>query len=130
MLENEAIMILKNEKPGCGEKLNFTEEEKCEAYDIAISALEKLRDSREMETKSVLSCPFCGIEVEIQLTDDNGVWQGESYLKNPFNGIGYVITHPSVPCCPIAASGERVGRWIYNSKEAAIKMWNRRVVKY
>lgn len=37
----EAIEILKNEKPGCGEKRIFTEEEKCEAYDIAISAIEK-----------------------------------------------------------------------------------------
>mgnify|MGYP001853384140 CR=1 FL=1 len=130
MLENEAIRILENEKPGCEEKVNFTEEEKCEAYDAAISALKKIHDYREMETKGdLLPCPFCGEKVEIQLTDNNGVWQGKNYLQNPVNGIGYVITHPSVPQCPIAASGERVGRDIYVSKDAAAKMWNRRAGK-
>ncbi|HJB28400.1 MAG TPA: Lar family restriction alleviation protein [Candidatus Blautia faecavium] len=79
-----------------------------------------------MSEIKLLSCPFCGGRAEIQLTDNGGEWKGKDYLKNPVNGIGYVITHPSVPKCPIAASGERVGRWIYESEEAAAKMWNRR----
>lgn len=41
MNNQDAIEILKNERPGCGEKIPYTEEEKCEAYDIAISELEK-----------------------------------------------------------------------------------------
>ena len=36
---SDAIMILENEKPHCGEKMIFTEEHKCEAYDMAIQAL-------------------------------------------------------------------------------------------
>lgn len=41
MDNQRTIEILKNERPGCGEKILYTEEEKCEAYDIAISELEK-----------------------------------------------------------------------------------------
>ena len=37
---SDAIMILENEKPHCGEKMIFTEEHRCEAYDMAIEALE------------------------------------------------------------------------------------------
>lgn len=37
----ETINILMNERPGCGEKIIYTEGERCEAYDIAISAIEK-----------------------------------------------------------------------------------------
>ena len=37
----EAIEIMRNERPGCGEKIIYTESEKCESYDIAIEALEK-----------------------------------------------------------------------------------------
>lgn len=36
-----ARAIMENERPGCGEKVTYTESEKCEAYDIAISAIEK-----------------------------------------------------------------------------------------
>ena len=37
----KAIKILENERPGCGEKITYTEEEKCEAYDVAIHAMRK-----------------------------------------------------------------------------------------
>lgn len=37
----DAIDILKNERPGCGSKITYTEEEKCEAYDVAIHAMRK-----------------------------------------------------------------------------------------
>ncbi len=39
--EEKAIIILKNEQPHCGEKLAFTEEERYEAYNLAIKALEQ-----------------------------------------------------------------------------------------
>lgn len=41
MLYEDAIEILKNERPGCGEKITYTEEEKCEAYNVAIHAMRK-----------------------------------------------------------------------------------------
>lgn len=41
MTIQKAIEILKNERPGCGEKAIYTESERCESYDVAISALEK-----------------------------------------------------------------------------------------
>lgn len=37
----DAIEILKNECPGCGEKITYTEEERYEAYNIAIHAIRK-----------------------------------------------------------------------------------------
>jgi len=36
MSNEEAIMIIENERPHCGKRITFTEEEKCEAYDMAI----------------------------------------------------------------------------------------------
>ena len=50
MTENEALMILENLKPGCGERLVFPEGEICEAIDTAISALQEIRRYREIGT--------------------------------------------------------------------------------
>lgn len=41
MTREEAIIILQNEQPHCGKKLIFTEEEKYEAYNMALKALEQ-----------------------------------------------------------------------------------------
>ena len=41
MTREEAIVVLKNEQPHCGEKALFPEEKKYEAYDLAIKALEQ-----------------------------------------------------------------------------------------
>ena len=41
MTREEAIEILENERPHCGEKAVYTEGERCEAYDMAISALRR-----------------------------------------------------------------------------------------
>ena len=41
MSYEDAIEILKNERPGCGEKITYTEEERYEAYNIAIHAIRK-----------------------------------------------------------------------------------------
>lgn len=57
----EAINILMNERPGCGEKIPYTESEKCEAYDIAISAIGK-----QVHKKVVDRC----------LVQDNGITVG------------------------------------------------------
>ena len=39
MTIEEAIEILENERPHCGEKAVYTEGERCEAYDMAISTI-------------------------------------------------------------------------------------------
>ena len=39
MTNDKAIVIIDNEKPHCGKRITFTEEEKCEAFEMAIEAL-------------------------------------------------------------------------------------------
>lgn len=70
MNNQEAIEILKNERPGCGEKIPYTEEEKCEAYDIAISAIER-QTSKKVKIKewSPAVCPSCGYELSESIGD-------------------------------------------------------------
>ena len=41
MTREEAIQILDNERLHCGEKVTYSEGEKCEAYDMALKALQK-----------------------------------------------------------------------------------------
>lgn len=76
----EAIAIMKNERPGCGEKIPYTEGEKCEAYDIAISAIE---NDKQFPRKPVmkqcfddlddeyLCCPTCGGILTDRIPFDN-----------------------------------------------------------
>lgn len=75
-------------------------------------------------------CPFCGGGARLQLTDDEGNFKDESYLENPYSGVGYVIVHDisnSADCCPIATdSDSSQGSYIYASKEEAINAWNGR----
>lgn len=52
MTREEAIVILGNERPGCGEKVTCTESERCEAFDMAISALRE----REERSKGCKAC--------------------------------------------------------------------------
>lgn len=81
-------------------------------------------------TEKLRPCPFCGGEAKLQLTDDEGNFQDESYLENPWSGVGYVIIHnisDSTSFCPIATdSNSSQGGYIYASKEAAIVTWNNR----
>lgn len=74
-------------------------------------------------------CPFCGGEAKLQLTDDEGNFKDESYLENPYSGVGYVIVHDisDSETCPIATDSDSPqGCYIYTSKEAAINAWNGR----
>lgn len=50
MTENEEVMILENLRPGCGEKLSFSEGEICETIDTAITALKEIQQYREIGT--------------------------------------------------------------------------------
>ena len=82
--KEEAIEILNNEKPSCGEKVTYSEGEVCEAYDMAIEALshperpkgrwEEIRNAygeiegwictcgREVKCKDNF-CPNCGADM-------------------------------------------------------------------
>lgn len=64
MTENEAIMIIENEKPGCGEKIIFAEGDRCEAIEIAINALEEIQQYRAIGTVEE-----CRMAVEKQKID-------------------------------------------------------------
>ena len=64
MTIQKAIEILKNERPGCGEKVIYTESERCESYDIAISASEKQISKKPIKGKNGdLSCS-CGLIIQ------------------------------------------------------------------
>lgn len=78
-------------------------------------------------------CPFCGGEARLELTDEEGNPKSESYLKNPYSGVGYVILHDVMDAmlvkryCPIATHFRVMqGCHIYPSKQAAINAWNKR----
>ena len=53
MTNEEAIEILENERPHCGEKAVYTEGERCEAYDMAISAIRQQQEHFREVTKKV-----------------------------------------------------------------------------
>lgn len=81
------------------------------------------------EKDELKKCPFCGGEVKLQLTDDEGNFKDESYLEEPYSGIGYVIIHDSSMGidCPVATNrGDSIGMYIYRYKKAAIDAWNER----
>ena len=72
MTREEAIEILENERPHCGEKAVYTEGERCEAYDMAISALRQqegkdtyaptnadhIRSMTDEELANIIECPY------------------------------------------------------------------------
>ena len=80
-------------------------------------------------TEKLRPCPICGGEVRLQLTDEEGNFKDESYLENPYSGVGYVLVHDisDSETCPIATHCDEVlGTYIYTSKEAAINAWSGR----
>lgn len=74
-------------------------------------------------------CPFCSGLAWIQLTDYDGIWRAEDYLKNPYRGVKYTLAHIkpyAMEICPIFQMHTK----LYNSKEEAARSWNMRGGKY
>jgi len=90
----------------------------------ADSIIAKLND------KTRMVCPFCGGEVSIMGCDEEGNIHDSSYESDPWSGHVYAIRHDISQArhdCPIATHlGEITGRYIYSSREEAIKSWNMR----
>ena len=79
MAENEALMILENLKPGCGEQLVFPEGEICEAIDISISALKEIQQYRAIGTVEE-----CREAIEKQKAKEL-VYESDSVFSNGFS---------------------------------------------
>lgn len=86
-------------------------------------------DEVESDSTKLKPCPFCGGEARLQLTDYEGNFKDESYLEEPYSGIGYVIIHNGsmgIDCPVMTDRGDSIGMYIYHSKKAAIEAWNKR----
>ena len=75
-----------------------------------------------MENK-LKPCPFCGAEMNILLTDEEGNLRDKEYESNPWSGIIYWLTHP-VDCVIGTHSGESLGCCGYDTREELIQRWN------
>ena len=65
MTREEAIAVLENERPACGEKVTYSEGEICEAYEMAIEALQERPKGRWIFNNRVhyvdeCHCSLCG----------------------------------------------------------------------
>jgi len=78
-------------------------------------------------------CPFCGKLPSYNICDDEGNDRDESYISDPWSGLGFRLTH--IECdsddpCPISTyNGESLGRHIYDTPNEVAIAWNSRVVK-
>lgn len=74
-------------------------------------------------------CPFCDGEVFIGISDDEGNPKDESYESDPWSGLCYTLQHcyDESKDCPIATYEEEIlGTRLYETREEAIKKWNKR----
>ena len=85
-----------------------------------------------MYIKELKHCPFCGMEVSVLKTDDEGNLRSEDYFDAPYSGVAYHITHPynnNTPSghCPIAThEDEFIGCTDYYDIQELIAEWNKR----
>ena len=74
-------------------------------------------------------CPFCGEDINLGISDDEGNSRDEEYENNPWSGLSFTLIHEYQDDieCPIATHwGETLGALLYDSKEEAIRIWNAR----
>ena len=72
------MITIELSRPGCGEKIIYTEGERCEAYDVAISAIEKqiqkkpiMKQYFDDSNETYLCCPACGGILTDRIPFDN-----------------------------------------------------------
>lgn len=94
----------------------------------------KIRAHGKMGRKIKLKpCPFCGGEVKIVVCDRIGNLCPEEYENDPSPrlGLGYMLEYAIKDkgdySCPIAHQrGEVLGAIIYDTREEAAELWNKR----
>ena len=69
MTREEAIVIMQNEQPHCGKRITFTEEERCEAYDMAIEAIQKQIPQQPTIENGFVKCPACELYIRFPIMD-------------------------------------------------------------
>lgn len=80
-----------------------------------------------------LKCPFCGGNVRILVSDDEGNIHPKEYEDDPWSGLGYQLAHDesdAIGECPIAkfdGDESTLGISIYDTREEAINAWNKRI---
>ena len=82
-----------------------------------------------VDQRELRPCPWCKNVPKIQLTDAEGNFRSESYLDDPYSGVGYALVHMTEDPddkCPIATVDEEtiLGGMIYDTEEEAIAAWN------
>lgn len=88
---------------------------------------------REVNKQEYLKpCPFCGGEVYLNISDDEGNCRDGDYESDPWSGLTYTIQHnyEDNKKCPIASysreEGGMLGVHLYESREEAMEYWNTR----
>ncbi|WP_462364713.1 hypothetical protein [Roseburia inulinivorans] len=84
MTESEAIMIIDNKKPSCGEKIIFAEGDRCEAIEMAINALEGIQKYRTIGTVEE-----CRAAVEMQTAIPRELIEGKYFCPKCHNLMPY-----------------------------------------
>lgn len=122
----------------CQRYKNYTE---CCGYrhfgTLETEVIGNIHDNPELAEGAVMTeelkpCPFCGGKATIIYCDDEGNLHGDDYKDDPWSGLGYQIrhSHEENEDCPIARyaeDGAIMGSvYIYDTREEAIKAWNRR----
>ena len=85
--------------------------------------------AKALSQNKLRPCPWCKKVPKIQLTDAEGNFRNESYLDDPYSGVGYALIHITEYLddkCPIATVDEEtiLGGMIYDTEEEAIAAWN------
>ena len=72
-------------------------------------------------------CPFCGKIPEILICDDEGNIHDKEYLKNPWSGLSFALTHNEINC-PVRTEYEEIlGYMLYDTLDELQEYWNKRI---
>ena len=91
MTREEAIAVLENERPACGEKVIYSEGEKCEAYDMAIEALRLNPDAAREFIDEVIKTA--------QQERPKGRWEFVELKDHPLYGKPHKVGEWRCPFC-------------------------------